>query len=118
MGRFGTDDSRGKEFGQTEIEDLCLAALGHKDICGLDVAMDDSLSMRGVERIGDLDAKIQKLLEIDRLAVNVMTQSLAVNELHGDKGPAVLLANVVDGANVRVIEAGGGMRLAAETLES
>ena len=36
---------------------------------------------------------------------------------HDDEGAAVFLADIVDGANIRMIEGGGGVRFAAETLE-
>ena len=42
------------DLGQTEIQHLGVSALGHKDVGGLDVAMDDPLGMRGVQSIGNL----------------------------------------------------------------
>ena len=42
-------------------------------------------------------------------------QVLAVDELHDDERPARVLAVVVDGDDVRVVERGGGLGLLAET---
>jgi len=52
------------EFGDAEIEQLRLAALRDEDVCRLDVAMDDALRVRGVERVGDLTARVDD--EVDR----------------------------------------------------
>ena len=43
----------GGDFGQTEVEDLGVSALGDEDVGGLNVAMDDALGMCGVEAVGD-----------------------------------------------------------------
>ncbi len=46
-------------FCQTEIENLGVAALGDKNVCRLNVAMDNAFGMGGVEGFGDFDAKGQ-----------------------------------------------------------
>ena len=43
-----------RHFRQPEIEDLRLTAFGHHDVRRFDVAMNDPLRVRGIERIGDL----------------------------------------------------------------
>jgi hypothetical protein len=50
------------EFRQAEVEDLGTAARSNEDIRGLDVAMNYPLAMGGVERIGNLNGDIQKLV--------------------------------------------------------
>ena len=50
--QFGTDPAAA-DFRQPEIENLGVPALGHKNIRGLDVAMDDALRVRRIERVGD-----------------------------------------------------------------
>ena len=44
-------------FGEAEIEDLYGAVVAYFDVRGLQVAMDDALTVRGFERFGDLDAR-------------------------------------------------------------
>ena len=45
---------------QAEVEHLGLAARRHEDVRRLDVAVDDALGVRGVERVGDLHGERQQ----------------------------------------------------------
>ena len=94
-----------------------MAALGDEDIRGLDVAMDDALDVSGVERVGNVDGNIEQAIEFERLAADEMLERLAIEKFHGDKGFAVLLADVVNGADVGMIKGGGGLGFALETCE-
>lgn len=42
------------QFGETEIENFGLPALGNEQIGGLKIAVNDTCRMRDVERVGDL----------------------------------------------------------------
>ena len=55
-----------RDFGEAEIENLGVAALGDENIRGLDVAMNDAFGMGGVERVGDFDGKIEQRIEYRR----------------------------------------------------
>src|SRR5208282_218471 len=87
------------------------------NICRLNVAMDDALGVGRVERIGDLDAERKQCVEFHGTVADEMLQGRAVEVLHDDEGLAVLLANVVDGADIRMVERGRSPGLAAEALE-
>ena len=52
----------GDEFRQTEIENFCRTAVGEKNVGGLDVAMDDTFFVRGVERVGELNAEFERAI--------------------------------------------------------
>ena len=73
--------------------------------------------MRCIEGIGDLDREGKQDVEIQRTASNRVLQGLAFEELHRDEGAAVLLADVVDGADVRVIERRGRLGFALEARQ-
>ena len=106
-----------RQLGQAEVEDLRLAALGDEDVGGLDVAVDDALRVRGVEGVCNLDPEIERDFERERPVVDAVLQRLAVEELHRDERLALGLADVVDRADVRVVERRGRARLALEALE-
>ena len=73
--------------------------------------------MGGVERVGDFDGGVQHLLQPHRLALDAVLERLAVEVLHHDEMLAVEFANIVDGANVRVVQGGGGAGLAQEAVD-
>src|SRR5208337_2729824 len=105
------------DLGQAKIKNFGVAALSDKNVCRLNVAMDDALGVGGVERIGDLDAQQKQRVEFHGTVADEMLQRCAVEVLHDDVGLAVLLAYVVDGADIGMIEGGCGSSLAAEALE-
>ena len=77
--------------------------------------MNNSLAVRHIQSIRDFNGERQQPLIIDaRTSTNVF-QGRAVEELHGDKSLAVLLANVVDGADVRMVQRRGGPGFALKT---
>ena len=55
---------------------------------------------------------------IHRTVADQVLQSVTVEVLHGDERLAVLFANVVDGADVGMVEGGRGLGLTPETLQS
>ena len=59
---------------QAEIEDLCLTALRDEDVRRLDVAMNDLLLMRGVERIGSLNRQLEQVGHRERFTRNPVLQ--------------------------------------------
>ena len=71
--------------------------------------------MCGIERIGHLNGQRKQGLGIHGLARDAMLQRHPVQKLHGDKGLAVLLANVVNGADVGMIQGGCRLGFALET---
>ena len=97
---------------QPEIQNLGVAALGDKNVGGLDVAMDDSFGVGGIERVRNLDGQRQNLFDLHRWPCDPMLQRHAIQKLHGDEGLAVLFANFVDGADVGMVQGRSRLRLA------
>jgi hypothetical protein len=70
------------------------------------------------EGIGNLNRQLQHLVERKRLVGNEMLQGSAVEKLHCNELSPVLLPDVVNGADVGVIQRRSGLGFAAESFES
>ena len=105
------------ELGNAEVEHLGLAAAGDEQVGRLDVAMDDGGAVRGVERIGDLDAEVEQVVERQRAARDALLERLALEQLHHHEVLALLFADVVKDADVRVTQARDDAGFAEEALE-
>jgi len=66
--------------------------------------MDDAGAMRAIERIGDLDAVTNDVRERQRPARDALGERLAFEQLHHQIAAAVVLADVVQRADVRMVE--------------
>src|SRR5438874_9995436 len=80
--------------------------------------MDDSVAMRFVERVGDFQPKAQDLRERQRAFSHFVGKSLAFQVLHDQEIDAVLAADIVERANVRMGEPGDDSSLALESNAS
>ena len=117
-----------RQFGQPEVQHLGLSPPGHKNVRGLDVAVDDALRVRRVQGIRDLDGQVQQVLELksrlpgaisarSRRPTQSFLERLAFQELHRDERLPIGFVNLVNRADVRVIERGGGAGFALEAFE-
>ncbi len=89
----GSKTARQTDLRQSEIKNLGVTTLGDEDVCRLDVAVDDSLYMGGVERVRDLDGKRENLFRFHRTLADPMLQRHSIQKLHGDKRLPVLIVN-------------------------
>jgi hypothetical protein len=80
-----------------------VATRGHKEIRGLDIAVNDALAVRRIERVGDLDGERQCRVHVERLAADFVFQRDAVQKLHHDERAIVLLRNFVDRADIGMV---------------
>ncbi len=113
LGRF----LRHGELGEAKVQNFRRAARDQEDVRGLDVAMDDAFGVRGVQAIGDLDGHVKKIGQGQGLAGDAVFQGLAFEQLHRDEGAPFKFANVVDGADIGMVQRGSGASFAAEALD-
>ena len=73
-------------LGQAEVEQLD-ARLRHHDVARLQIAMDESLAVRLVERVGQLHRVGEGLIERQRSARQALGERLALDELHHEVAP-------------------------------
>ncbi len=76
--------------------------------------MDDARAVGLVERVRDLDADPERLLLRQGALLQPVGERLAFEVLHHQVVDAVLLADVVEGADVGMVEGGGGAGLTLE----
>ena len=76
--------------------------------------MNDPLFVRGGQRVRDLRADLQRFVDLQRAALEARRQGLAVQELHDEIVGGAFPADVVQRADVRVVERGDGAGLALE----
>ncbi len=104
-------------LGDAEVGQQHAPVRGDHDVARLDVTMDETGLVGMVECECHARADVtrefgtQPLLGVEQLA-----KALAFHELHHDGLATVLFEHVVDGDDVRVVEAGRGDRLAPESL--
>ena len=113
---FGFVAIRDHELSEAEVEDFGVAALGEKNVGGLDVAMNDAFFVRGVESVGNFDTDFGGFGDGEWASRQKLVEGLAFEKFHGDVGAAVLLLDGVNGADSRMIHGGGGTRFAKEAL--
>ena len=81
-----------------------MSALGDEEIGWLDVAMDDPLSVSGIERVSHLDRDLERGVGGERPACEPVAQRLALEPLHHDEERALRLADVMDRTDVGMIQ--------------
>ena len=89
---------------KAEIEYFCATVAGDQDVRGLDIAVHDAAAVRGVERRGDLGRVLERRRDRHRPLRNQPVQPRAVHQLHRDERRPIVLVDVVDGDDVRVVE--------------
>ena len=99
---------------ETEVEQLDAGARQHH-VGRLEVAMDNALAMRGLQRISDLRADPQDVRDRNRTLRGAGRQRLAVQQLHHEVRRAVDVADIEQRADARMRQARNGPGLALET---
>ena len=78
--------------------------------------MHDTTAVRFVERLGDLGSDLQGLFYCEQRTAQPRLQRLARDMLHHDAGATVDVGQLVNLADVWVVERGGRPRLAVQPL--
>ena len=99
-----SDPSLAGDLCYAEIQDFGVAPAGDKNICRLDVAVDDALRVGSVQSISDLDGQIEHRLNFQGLAANSAPKRLALQQLHSKENSPLGLVDLVNGADVGMIQ--------------
>lgn len=73
--------------------------------------------MRGIQSIGGFDAKRDRGFRVQWLSRDPRLQGHAIQEFHDDEGLIVLLPDLMDGANVGVVQSGSRLRLSLKASQ-
>jgi hypothetical protein len=99
------------DFRDPEVENLHTTGTCQHDVFRLQVAMRDPGSVRRGEAVGDLRPDVNQLARGNRSALDERPQRLAFDQLGNDVGDVALLADVVNGNDVGMVERAGRPRL-------
>src|SRR5581483_2440212 len=102
---------------QAEVQHLSLPARRNENVCRLDVAVDYAGGMRCIQGIGNLDRKRQNRVQLQGPASDAVLERTAFQKLHGNEVLAVVTADVVNGADVRMVERRSRPRFALKALQ-
>ena len=126
-GRSGRRELRSPDFcaflfspfylGQAKVQNLCFSTIRHENVRGLDVPMNDPFEMCGIQRIRNLCPKLQQLLDRQRFSAQPMFQRLAFHQFHGNEGLAVAFVNIVNRADVWMVQSRCSTRFSFEPLQ-
>ena len=118
LGQVRVGRLRAAEAGDAEVEDLDRPVAGQPDVGRLHVAVDDPHLVREVEAPADVHHHPDPLLEGEAVRRgHGLAEVHPLDELHGDVVRALDLAELEDRDDVRVLQPGGGPRLALEAGE-
>ena len=117
-GRGGRGGVRGvsvPQLGQAAVQELG-AGLREHHVAGFQVPVHDALPMGCVEGLCDLDGALERLLQRQRPLLQPLGEGFPLQVLHDQVVDAVVLAHIVERADVGVGEAGDGLGLPLEAL--
>ncbi len=97
-------DVRVERLGETEVQHLHRAVTSHLDVRGLQIAMDDPLLVRRLERLGDLLRDGQRFVERDRALRDALREVVAFDQLHHERQRAAGLLDGIDRGDVRMVQ--------------
>jgi hypothetical protein len=102
---------------ETEVENFRVATLRDEDIGGLDVAVNDPFRVRCVESIRHFYRDLKQAIHFHRLARDQVLQCCAIEILHDDECLPVLLADIVNRADVGMIQCGSGFGFTTKSFQ-
>jgi hypothetical protein len=89
----------------------------NENVRRFDVPMDDPFGVGGIEPVGDLDGQVEDFISAQRLSPDAMFERVALQELHGDEAPPFVLVDVIDGADVGMVQGRSRLGFTLESLQ-
>src|SRR6516164_9271536 len=95
-----------------------MAAVGYKNVGWLDIAVNDPFAMGCIQSICDLNTQRERCRDIKRLFGNALAKGLALEKFHHQERMAGGFSDIIDGADIGMVERGSGPSLALEAFPS
>src|SRR5437762_3536536 len=95
-----------------------MSTFGNEDVRRLDIPMNDTRRVRRIQRVCDLNRKRQEQICLQRTPGDAMLQHDAIQKLHGDERLLATFADLVNCADVGMVEGGGCASFTPETFQS
>ena len=105
------------QLGQAKVQKLDTSTLGDKHVAGFDVAMNNPFGVGRLQSFSDLYPELQELVCWKRLVLNPVQEGLSLQKLHHNKGLTLVISDVVNDADIGVIECRGRPSLSLEPLQ-
>ena len=105
-------------FAKPKSSTLTVPSRSQLDVRGLQIAMDDSLFVRGLERVGDLSRNWQCFLDREWPLRDPISQRRPFDEFEDQRVHGAGFFEAVDGADVGMIQGGEDLRFASEARKS
>src|SRR2546422_3527324 len=102
--RFHHSAAHRRKLRQPKVQNLGVSALGYEDVCRLDVTVNNTLCVRCVQGVGNLDTDREQCLQFHRTIADHVLQRHTVEELHCNKWVPLVLTDIVNCADVRMIQ--------------
>ena len=106
------------EFGQAEVQDLDASVLRQEEVFRLEVTMNNAGVVSGGQSTRNVHAAIAGLARTHRTATQAIPQGFALQQLGHDVRTSIVLADVEDRNNIRMVQSGGGLRLQFEPVQT
>src|SRR5581483_3519499 len=91
--------------------------VSYKQVCRLNVPMNDTLGVSRFERVRSLNGKIEECADIQWLLLDALLEGCPVKKLHSDEGLAFMLSNFINGANAGMVQSRSSTGFAAKTFQ-
>ena len=94
-----------------------MVALGHENVGGLNVAMNNASRVRRIQRVRDLDTQRQDRFQLHRTVADHVLECSARQKFHDQERAAFLLANVINRADVGMVQSRSRLGFTAKALQ-
>ena len=101
---------------QAEVDDLDLSARGQQDVGALDVAVYNAFLVRGLQALRRLGRDVEGFVERQGTAADLLVEAGALDVGHRDEDLAVDLVDLMNRADVGMIDRRRGLGFASKTL--